>query len=59
MAFAVEILVLLATMIFRRAPKRVTLNSLFWTLAFFVTYWPMLIMALMQRGYAVSAADVG
>ena len=57
-AFAVGILVLLATMIFRRAPKRVTPNPLFWALAFFASYWPMMTIGFLQRGHAVAPTMV-
>jgi protein-S-isoprenylcysteine O-methyltransferase Ste14 len=50
LAFSTGIVVLLVTMILRRAPKRLTPNPWFWALAFVATYWPMLTLAFMQRG---------
>ncbi|MCI0352885.1 MAG: phosphatidylethanolamine N-methyltransferase family protein [Acidobacteriales bacterium] len=58
LAFSAGILVLLATMIFRRAPTRLTPNPWFWALAFFATYWPMLTLTFMQPGSPVAAASV-
>lgn len=55
-AFSVGTLVLLATMIVRRAPTRVTPNPLFWALAFFASYWPMMTVTFIQRGRAVAPA---
>jgi len=54
LAYAVGTLVLVATMIFRRAAKRLTPNPLFWALAFFATYWQILTLALMQRGHSAA-----
>lgn len=53
-AFSVNWAILLATMIFRRAPKRVTPNPWFWALAFFATYWSMLTVAFIRPGRAVA-----
>ncbi len=49
-ALATGTLVLFLTMIFRRPPKRVTPNPLYWLLAFLATYWPVLTVGLIQRG---------
>jgi protein-S-isoprenylcysteine O-methyltransferase Ste14 len=57
-AFSTGIVVLLATMIFRRAPKRLTPNPWFWVLAFFATYWPMLTLGIMQPGRPLVAASI-
>ena len=46
-------LVLIVTMILRRPPKRVTLNPAYWALAFFATYWPLLILGILQQGRPV------
>ena len=53
LAYSTGILVLLATMIFRRAPKRLTPNPWFWALAFVATYWAMLTVGFMQPGRAL------
>jgi protein-S-isoprenylcysteine O-methyltransferase Ste14 len=37
-------LLLIATMVIRRPPVRVTPNPLYWLLAFVATYWPLLIL---------------
>ena len=55
-AFSTGTVVLLVTMILRRAPKRLTPNPWFWALAFVATYWPMLTLSLMQPGRPVVPA---
>ena len=44
-----------ATMIIRRPPVRVTPNPFFWVLAFVATYWPVMILTLVQQGRPVAA----
>lgn len=44
------VLILFVTMIFRRAPTRVTPNPLYWLLAFVATYWSILVLGLLQQG---------
>ena len=51
-------LVLIVTMILRRLPKRVTLNPAYWLLAFFATYWPLLILAILQQGRPVVPSSI-
>ena len=51
-------LVLIVTMILRRPPKRVTLNPAYWLLAFFATYWPLLILAILQQGRPVVPSSI-
>ena len=51
-------LVLIVTMILRRTPKRVTLNPAYWLLAFFATYWPLLILAILQQGRPVVPSSI-
>ena len=48
-------LLLIATMIIRRPPVRVTPNPFFWVLAFVATYWPVMILTLVQQGRPVAA----
>src|SRR5215469_8435369 len=43
-------LLLIATMVIRRPPVRVTPNPLYWLLAFVATYWSLLTLSLMQQG---------
>ena len=43
-------LILVATMISRRPPKRITPNPWFWLLTFVASYWQLLILGLIQRG---------
>jgi protein-S-isoprenylcysteine O-methyltransferase Ste14 len=43
-------LLLIATMMIRRPPVRVTPNPLYWLLAFVATYWPVLILTFIQQG---------
>ena len=52
-SLTIGVLILLATMIVRRPPKRVTPNPLYWLLAFVATYWPALTVGLIQKGYAL------
>ena len=48
-------LLLIATMIIRRPAVRVTPNPFFWVLAFVATYWPVMILTLVQQGRPVAA----
>lgn len=48
-------LLLIATMIVRRPPVRVTPNPLYWLLAFVATYWSVLTLSLFQPGTPVAA----
>src|SRR5260370_22454006 len=47
---ALGTLILVATMITRRPPKRVTPNPWYWLLAFVATYWQILVLGLLQQG---------
>jgi protein-S-isoprenylcysteine O-methyltransferase Ste14 len=47
---ALGTLILVATMIIRRPPKRVTPNPWYWLLAFVATYWQLLVLGLLQQG---------
>src|SRR5262249_18054574 len=47
------ILIVVATMLVRRPPKRVTPNPWYWLLAFVATYWQLLVLALLQPGHAI------
>jgi protein-S-isoprenylcysteine O-methyltransferase Ste14 len=49
-SFTAGVLILFVTMIFRRPPTRVTLNPLYWVLAFLATYWPVVTVGLIQKG---------
>jgi len=49
-AAAAGVLILVATMIVRRPPKRVTPNPWYWLLAFVATYWSILVLGLLQQG---------
>src|SRR5215510_7766793 len=50
LAAALNVLILVATMIIRRPPKRVTPNPWYWLLAFVATYWQLLVLAFLQQG---------
>jgi len=52
-SFVIGTLIMFVTMIVRRPPKRVTPNPLYWLLAFVATYWPLLMLGLMQKGQPV------
>jgi len=54
-AAAGGVLILVATMIVRRPPKRVTPNPWYWLLAFVATYWSILVLAFLQQGYPLVA----
>jgi protein-S-isoprenylcysteine O-methyltransferase Ste14 len=47
---ALGVLILVATMVIRRPPKRVTPNPWYWLLAFVATYWQILVLGLLQQG---------
>jgi protein-S-isoprenylcysteine O-methyltransferase Ste14 len=47
---ALGTLILVATMIIRRPPKRITPNPWYWLLAFVATYWQILVLGLLQQG---------
>ena len=50
-ASALNVLILVVTMIIRRPPKRVTSNPWYWFLAFVATYWDLLVLAFLQQGH--------
>jgi protein-S-isoprenylcysteine O-methyltransferase Ste14 len=54
LTLAINILVLVGTMLARRAPVRVTPNPLFWLLAFVASYWPLLTIGIMSRGRPIA-----
>lgn len=49
-ASALNVLILVVTMIIRRPPKRITPNPWYWLLAFVATYWQILVLGLLQQG---------
>lgn len=49
---------LVATMLIRRTPSRVTPNPLYWLLAFVATYWLFLVGRFATPGFAVAPAWV-
>ena len=55
---ALGLLVVIVTMLFRRAPQRVTPNPLWWLLAFAATYGPMTWVALAPPGRPIVSAVV-
>jgi protein-S-isoprenylcysteine O-methyltransferase Ste14 len=48
--WAINVLILVVTMVIRRPPKRVTPNPWYWLLAFVATYWDLLVLSFLQRG---------
>jgi protein-S-isoprenylcysteine O-methyltransferase Ste14 len=50
-ASALNILILVGTMVIRRPPKRVTPNPWYWLLAFVATYWDLLVLSFLQQGH--------
>lgn len=53
-SMAASMALLIATMLVRRPPVRVTTKSLYWATAFFATYWGFLTLALTERGIPVA-----
>jgi len=54
-ASALNVLILVATMVIRRPPKRVTPNPWYWLLAFVATYWQLLVLFFLQQGRPLAA----
>jgi protein-S-isoprenylcysteine O-methyltransferase Ste14 len=52
---ALNVLILVLTMVIRRPPKRVTPNPWYWLLAFVATYWQILVLGLLQQGRPVAS----
>jgi len=57
-SYSIGMLILIATMIFRRPPKRITPNPWYWLLAFVASYWGFFTLGVMQRGYPVASRGV-
>src|SRR5215467_2621736 len=49
-ASALNVLILVVTMVIRRPPKRVTPNPWYWLLAFVATYWDLLVLGFLEQG---------
>src|SRR5215470_1019654 len=49
-------LILVATMVIRRPPKRVTPNPWYWLLAFVASYWLVFIIFFLQKGTPLVAS---
>jgi protein-S-isoprenylcysteine O-methyltransferase Ste14 len=49
-ASALNVLILVVTMVIRRPPKRVTPNPWYWLLAVVATYWDILVLIFLQQG---------
>jgi protein-S-isoprenylcysteine O-methyltransferase Ste14 len=49
-ASALNVLILVVTMVIRRPPKRVTPNPWYWLLAFVATYWDLVVLSFLQQG---------
>jgi len=54
-AAALNVLILVVTMVVRRPPKRVTPNPWYWLLAFVATYWQLLVLSLLQPGRPIAS----
>lgn len=50
---AIHNLIIVATMLARRAPVRVTMNPLFWLLAFLATYWMFFTASVLTQGSTI------
>ncbi len=55
---ALQYALLIATMVVRRPPVRVTTKPLYWATAFLATYWGFMTLGLMERGVAVAPTIV-
>src|SRR5216683_3350819 len=53
-ALAINYALLIATMVVRRPPVRVTPKPLYWATAFLATYWGFMTLGLMDRGVALA-----
>ena len=49
-AWALNVLILVVTMVIRRPPQRVTPNPWYWLLAFVATYWDLLVLSFLDQG---------
>ena len=49
-AWALNVLILVVTMVIRRPPQRVTPNPWYWLLAFVATYWDLLVLSFLEQG---------
>lgn len=49
-ASALNVLILVLTMVIRRPPQRVTPNPWYWLLAFVATYWDLLVLSFLEQG---------
>jgi protein-S-isoprenylcysteine O-methyltransferase Ste14 len=45
-----QVLLLIATMVFRRAPVRITTNKYYWAVSFVASYWGLFILSVEQPG---------
>jgi protein-S-isoprenylcysteine O-methyltransferase Ste14 len=52
-SIVIQFLVIIATMVFRTPPVRVTQNPCYWLLAFAVTYYGLFVAVFAQRGTAI------
>jgi protein-S-isoprenylcysteine O-methyltransferase Ste14 len=50
----VDMVIIFSTMVFRKAPVRITPNPWFWALAFVATYWSFLTWGMQNQGRAVA-----
>ena len=50
-ASALNVLIMVVTMVIRRPPTRVTPNPWYWLLAFVATYWDLLVLGFLQQGH--------
>ena len=53
-ASALNVLILVVTMVIRRPPQRVTPNPWYWLLAFVATYWDLLVLGFLEQGRPLS-----
>ena len=53
-ASALNVLIMVVTMVIRRPPTRVTPNPWYWLLAFVATYWDLLVLGFLQQGHPLA-----
>ncbi len=53
-ASALNVLILVVTMVIRRPPQRVTPNPWYWLLAFVATYWDLLVLSFLEQGHSLA-----
>ncbi|HXC32510.1 MAG TPA: methyltransferase [Verrucomicrobiae bacterium] len=56
--YLAQVLLLIGTMIFRRAPVRITTNKYYWVVSFVASYWGLFILSVEQPGRSLVGSRV-